>query len=70
MRVILSAGKRIYFTLLASSFMFPISTFAQCVENENCAALGYTETTNKENCLKCPFGEYWFCPEPEEENER
>ncbi len=49
MRVFFSAGKKVYFTLLASSFMFPIST------------------TNKENCLKCPFGEYWFCPEPEEE---
>ncbi len=63
MRVILSAGKKVYFTLLASSFMFPISAFAQCVENKDCSALGYTETTNKENCLKCPFGEYWACPE-------
>ncbi len=67
MRVILSAGKKVYFTLLASSFMFPIQAFAQCVENKDCSALGYKETTNKENCLKCPFGEYWFCPEPEEE---
>ncbi len=66
MRVILSASKKVYFTLLASSFMFPIQAFAQCVENKDCSALGYKETTNKENCLKCPFGEYWFCPEPEE----
>ncbi len=57
-----SAGKKVYFTLLASSFMFPIQAFAQCVDNEDCSALGYTETTNKENCLKCPFGEYWACP--------
>ncbi len=64
MRVILSAGKRIYFTLLASSFMFPISAFAQCVENENCAALGYDSTTACDNGIKCPFGEYWACPEP------
>ena len=66
MRVILSAGKKVYFTLLASSFMSPISAFAQCVENKDCSALGYKETTNKENCLKCPFGEYWACPEPKE----
>ena len=72
MRVILSAGKKVYFTLLASSFMFPISAFAQCVDNKDCVSLGYKETTNNENCLKCPFGEYWFCPgktaaeEPEE----
>ncbi len=63
MRVILSAGKKVYFTLLASSFMFPISAFAQCVDNEDCVSLGYTETNNKENCLKCPFGEYWACSE-------
>ncbi len=62
MRVFRSAGKKVYFTLLASSFMFPISAFAQCVDNEDCSALGYTETTNKENCLKCPFGEYYWCP--------
>ncbi len=62
MCVILSAGKRIYFILLASSFMFPIQAFAQCINNEDCVSLGYKETTNRENCLKCPFGEYWFCP--------
>lgn len=34
---------------------------AQCV-NENCAALGYTETSNTTgNCVKCPFGEAWNC---------
>ncbi len=62
MCVFRSAGKKVYFTLLASSFMFPISVFAQCVDNEDCVSLGYKETTNNENCLKCPFGEYWFCP--------
>ncbi len=63
MRVILSAGKRIYFTLLASSFMFPVSAFAQCVDTQDCKTLGYTEISNSGNCLKCPFGEYWACPE-------
>ena len=34
---------------------------AQCV-NENCAAWGYTETSNTTgNCVKCPFGEAWNC---------
>ncbi len=28
---------------------------------------GYTETSDSGNCVKCFFGEYWFCPEPEEE---
>ncbi len=66
MRVILSAGKKVYFTLLASSFMFPISAFAQCTETD-CNTLGYDSTTSCDNGIKCPFGEYWACPEPEEE---
>ncbi len=61
MRVIHSAGKRIYFTLLASSFMFPVSAFAQCVETQDCAALGYTDAKDTGNCLKCPFGNTWAC---------
>ncbi len=44
--------------------MFPVSAFAQCVKNENCAALGYDSTTACDNGIKCPFGEYWACPEP------
>ncbi len=63
MRVILSAGKRIYFTLLASSFMFPIQAFAQCAETD-CNTLGYDSSTACDNGIKCPFGEYWACPEP------
>ncbi len=63
MRVILFAGKKVYFTLLASSFMFPISAFAQCVETD-CNTLGYDSTTSCNNGIKCPFGEYWACPEP------
>ncbi len=66
MRVILSAGKKVYFTLLASSFIFPVSAFAQCAETD-CNTLGYDSTTSCDNGIKCPFGEYWACPEPEEE---
>ncbi len=61
MRVFRSAGKRIYFTLLASSFMFPIQAFAQCVDNEDCVSLGYNKTSCKTPGLKCPFGEYYYC---------
>ncbi len=54
-----------YFTLLASSFMFPISAFAQCAETD-CNTLGYDSPTQCDNGIKCPFGEYWACPEPKE----
>ncbi len=62
MRVFHSAGKKVYFTLLASSFMFPISAFAQCVNNEDCVSLGYNKTSCQTPGLKCPFGEYYYCP--------
>ena len=29
----------------------------------DCSALGYTESSNQGNCLKCPFGNAWACPE-------
>lgn len=53
--------------LLTSVVLFSpsISTLAQaaqCAIND-CAYLGYTETQNTGNCLKCPFGDYWSCPE-------
>ncbi len=69
MRVFHSAGKKVYFTLLASSFMFPVSAFAQCVDTQDCQTLGYTETSNSGNCVKCPFGDYWSCPKQEEPEE-
>ena len=42
-------------------------TSASLVRAEDCAitdcsALGYTETSNWGNCLKCPFGNAWACP--------
>ncbi len=67
MCVISYSARGKYFTLLASSFMFPISAFAQCVDTQDCQTLGYTETSNSGNCIKCFFGDYWFCLEPEEE---
>ncbi len=67
MRVISYSARGKYFILLASSFMFPISAFAQCVDTQDCQTLGYTETSNSGNCVKCPFGDYWSCPKHEEE---
>ncbi len=69
MRVIFYSARGKYFILLASSFMFPISVSAQCVDTQDCQTLGYTETSNSGNCVKCPFGEYWSCPETEDKNE-
>ena len=42
-------------------------TSASLVRAEDCAitdcsALGYTESSNQGNCLKCPFGNAWACP--------
>ncbi len=67
MCVISYSARGKYFILLASSFMFPISAFTQCVDTQDCQALGYTETSNSGNCVKCPFGDYWSCPKHEEE---
>ena len=49
--------------LLGTSLsLIPLITNAQCVATTDCATLGYTETTNKGGCLKCPFGNTFACP--------
>ncbi len=55
--------KYILFTsvVLFSPCISSLAQAAQCAIND-CAYLGYTETQNKGNCLQCPFGDYWFCP--------
>ena len=47
------------FLLLGTSLFI---TNAQCSPAQNCAELGYKETANKGSCLKCPFGNGWYCP--------
>ena len=38
------------------------ASFAQCVTTQNCAELGYTETSCPDGTgLKCPFGNKWAC---------
>ena len=37
-------------------------SFAQCVTTQNCAELGYTETSCPDGTgIKCPFGDKWAC---------
>ncbi len=52
------------FLFCGISLLIPGYVQAQCVENENCAALGYDSPTACDNGIKCPFGEYWACREP------
>ena len=59
---------KLKFLLIGTSlFLIPSITYAQCSPAQSCAELGYKETTNKGGCLKCPFGNGWYCPAPEEE---
>ncbi len=53
----------IKFLLIGTSLSFiPLTVNAQCVATQDCATLGYTETTcNGSKGVKCPFGNKWFC---------
>ena len=37
---------------------------AQCLTKQDCAALGYTETSCSNGGIKCPFGNTWSCTPP------
>ena len=50
--------------LLIGTFLslIPNLTFAQCVATQDCATLGYTETScSGGSGVKCPFGNKWAC---------
>ncbi len=51
------------FLLLGTSLSFiPLTVNAQCVATQDCATLGYTETScNGGKGVKCPFGNKWAC---------
>ena len=51
------------FLLIGTSLsLIPNLTFAQCVATQDCATLGYTETScSGGNGVKCPFGNKWAC---------
>ena len=60
------------FLLIGTSLsLIPTLTFAQCVATQDCATLGYTETScNGGKGVKCPFGNKWACLTSEEEIEQ
>ncbi len=51
------------FLLIGTSLSFlPTLSLAQCVATQDCATLGYTETScNGGKGVKCPFGNKWAC---------
>ena len=53
----------IKFLLIGTSLSFiPLTVNAQCVATQDCATLGYTETScNGGKGVKCPFGNKWAC---------
>ncbi len=58
--------------LIGTSLSFiPLTVNAQCVATQDCATLGYTETTcNGGKGVKCPFGNKWACLGANEEEVR
>ncbi len=60
---------KIRFLLLGTSLsLIPSLTSAQCVATQDCATLGYTETScSGGNGVKCPFGNKWACFKSESE---
>ena len=60
---------KIRFLLLGTSLSFiPQTINAQCVATQDCATLGYTETSCSGGTgVKCPFGNKWACFKSESE---
>ena len=54
---------KIRFLLIGTSLSFiPQTINAQCVATQDCATLGYTETScSGGSGVKCPFGNKWAC---------
>ena len=57
------------FLLIGTSLsLIPTIAFAQCVATQDCATLGYTETScSGGSGVKCPFGNKWACFKSESE---
>ena len=57
------------FLLIGTSLsLIPTITSAQCVATQDCATLGYTETScSGGSGVKCPFGNKWACFESDSE---
>ena len=55
--------KRIfYYTTTALVLSCGITQAQTCVPTPTCSSLGYTSSTACDGGLKCPFGNYWYCP--------
>ena len=63
---------KIRFLLIGTSLsLIPQTINAQCVATQDCATLGYTETScSGGNGVKCPFGNKWACFKSKEEYEQ
>ena len=63
---------KIRFLLIGTSLSFiPQTINAQCVATQDCATLGYTETScSGGSGVKCPFGNSWACFKSESEYEQ
>ena len=60
---------KIRFLLIGTSLsLIPQTINAQCVATQDCATLGYTETScSGGSGVKCPFGNWWACFKSESE---
>ena len=60
-----------YLLIGTSLTLIPQTINAQCVATQDCATLGYTETSCSGNSgIKCPFGNFWACFKSESEYEQ
>ena len=52
----------LYLSTAVAGMMIGGNVWAQCVNTQDCTALGYTESNCPDgNGVKCPFGDKWFC---------
>ena len=51
----------LYLTTAIAEMLIGGNVWAQCVSTQDCATLGYTETSCPNGGVKCPFGDKWFC---------
>lgn len=54
----------LYICTALTGAVIATSSWAQCVATQDCATLGYTQTScSGGKGVKCPFGNKWFCAE-------
>ena len=54
--------KKIFYLSTAFILCGMAQSQASCIQTPSCTSLGYTKTSSCTNGLKCPFGNYWYCP--------